>query len=65
MSATDSESKGQMYLAEAEKKLKSSQGFFSLLMGGSSRVEEAIELFIRAANMFKMAKKWNGLYSIL
>jgi hypothetical protein len=26
----------------------------------SSKVEDAADLFVRAANMFKMAKKWAG-----
>jgi alpha-soluble NSF attachment protein len=56
----DNEAKGNQYLAEAQKKLKSSQGFFGGLLGGSSRQDEAVELYIRAANSFKMAKKWNA-----
>jgi hypothetical protein len=27
---------------------------------GSSRMEEAADLYVRAANSFKMAKKWSG-----
>lgn len=27
--------------------------------GGSNRLEEAVECYIRAANMFKMAKNWS------
>ncbi|KAK3595950.1 hypothetical protein CHS0354_032463 [Potamilus streckersoni] len=54
----DQEQKGNEYMAEAEKKLKSSQGFFNSLFGGSSKIEEAAELFVRAANAYKMAKKW-------
>lgn len=38
--------------------MKSSQGFFGALFGGSSKSEEACEMYVRAANMFKMAKKW-------
>lgn len=47
-------------MAEAEKKLTSSKGFFGSLFGGSSKVEEAVECYQRAANMFKMAKKWSA-----
>uniref|UniRef100_A0A8C9RE47 N-ethylmaleimide-sensitive factor attachment protein, alpha b n=1 Tax=Scleropages formosus TaxID=113540 RepID=A0A8C9RE47_SCLFO len=47
-------------IAEAEKKLKSSQSFFGTLFGGSSKVEEACDMYARAANMFKMAKNWSG-----
>ena len=45
-------------MAEAEKKMKSSQTFFGSLFGGQSKVEEAAELYKSAANAFKMAKKW-------
>lgn len=34
--------------------------FSNYFSGGSSRVEEAIECYQRAANMFKMAKKWGS-----
>ncbi|XP_030650218.1 N-ethylmaleimide-sensitive factor attachment protein, alpha b isoform X2 [Chanos chanos] len=46
-------------MAEAEKKVKSSQSFFGSLFGGSSKMEEACDMYARAANMFKMAKNWN------
>lgn len=45
-------------MAEAEKKLSSSKTFFGSLFGGSSKVEEAVDCYLRAANLFKMAKKW-------
>ncbi|EEB20034.1 Soluble NSF attachment protein, putative [Pediculus humanus corporis] len=54
----DNEQKALQLIAEAEKKLTSSKGFFGSLFGGSSKVEEAVECYTRAANMFKMAKKW-------
>ncbi|KAK3093653.1 hypothetical protein FSP39_018514 [Pinctada imbricata] len=56
----DNDQKGKELFAEAEKKLKSSQGFFSSLFGSSSKVEDASELFVRAGNMFKMAKNWTS-----
>lgn len=56
----DNEQKGIELVAEAQRKLKSSQGFFGALFGGSSKVEEACELYQRAANAFKMAKKWSA-----
>lgn len=59
----DSEAKGMQLLQEAEKKLKTSKGFFGGLMssfgGGNTKQEEAAELYVRAANAFKMAKKWS------
>ncbi|KAF6212322.1 hypothetical protein GE061_012844 [Apolygus lucorum] len=57
----DSEQKALQLVAEAEKKLTTQKGFFnSLFGGGSSKVDEAIECYTRAANMFKMAKKWGN-----
>ncbi|XP_066158855.1 alpha-soluble NSF attachment protein isoform X1 [Euwallacea fornicatus] len=50
------EQKAQQLVAEAEKKL-GPRGFFGSLFGGS-RVEDAIECYQRAANLFKMAKNW-------
>lgn len=57
----DNEQKAMQLVADAEKKLKSAQGFLGSLFGSkSSRVEEACEMYARAANMFKMAKKWSA-----
>lgn len=56
----DNEQKAMQLMVEAEKKLNSSKGFFGSLFGGSSKVEEAVECYQRAANMFKMAKKWGA-----
>ncbi|KAF5276671.1 hypothetical protein FQA39_LY06475 [Lamprigera yunnana] len=52
------EQKAQQLIAEAEKKLSASKGFFSSLFGGSAKVEDAIECYQRAANLYKMAKSW-------
>ncbi|KAK6181118.1 hypothetical protein SNE40_009048 [Patella caerulea] len=54
----DNEERGIKLVQEAEAKQKSSKGFFSSLLGGSSKVEDAAELYVKAANAFKMAKKW-------
>ncbi|BFZ11860.1 hypothetical protein BsWGS_14899 [Bradybaena similaris] len=55
----DQEQKAIGFIAEAEKKLKSSKGLFSSMFGGGgSKQEEACDLYVRAANAFKMAKKW-------
>ncbi|KAH3859036.1 alpha-soluble NSF attachment protein-like [Dreissena polymorpha] len=56
----DQEQKAIQFVEEAEKKLKSSKGFFGSMFGGSTKVEDAAELFVRAANAYKMAKKWPG-----
>uniref|UniRef100_U5EZ97 Protein required for fusion of vesicles in vesicular transport alpha-snap n=1 Tax=Corethrella appendiculata TaxID=1370023 RepID=U5EZ97_9DIPT len=55
----DNEEKAMQLIAEAEKKLNSSKGFFGSLFGGSNKVEDAVECYQRAANMFKIAKKWS------
>ncbi|XP_018320633.1 alpha-soluble NSF attachment protein [Agrilus planipennis] len=52
------EQKAQQLIAEAEKKLSSSKGFFGSLFGGSAKVEDAVDCYHRAANLFKMAKNW-------
>ncbi|XP_041468983.1 alpha-soluble NSF attachment protein-like [Lytechinus variegatus] len=54
----DHEAKANQCMIDAEKKLKSSQGFFGSMFGGVQKQEDACELYQRAANMFKMAKKW-------
>ena len=33
-------------------------GFFASLFGGGSGVDEALEMYAKAANLFKMAKQW-------
>lgn len=55
----DNEQKAMQLMAEAEKKLSSSKTFFGSLFGGSSKVEEAVDCYLRAGNLFKMAKKWS------
>ncbi|XP_053534005.1 N-ethylmaleimide-sensitive factor attachment protein, alpha b isoform X2 [Ictalurus punctatus] len=52
-------------MAEAEKKVRSSQSFFGSLFGGSSKMEEACDTYGRAANMFKMAKNWSEAINCL
>lgn len=51
------EEKARKLYAEAEKKAGGGGGFFSSLMGGGK--DDAAELYIKSANLFKMAKKWN------
>jgi len=55
----DNEQKALQLVEEAEKKLGAKSGFLSSLFGGSSKTDEALEMLGRAANMFKMAKKWS------
>ncbi|XP_013147520.1 PREDICTED: soluble NSF attachment protein [Papilio polytes] len=55
----DNEQKAMQLMAEAEKKLSSSKSFLGSLFGGSSKVEEAVDCYLRAANLFKMSKKWS------
>lgn len=47
-------------MAEAEKQVKASHSFLRGLLGGNTRIEEACEMYTRAANMFNMAKNWNA-----
>ncbi len=42
-------------IREADKKLKG--GWLSSLMG-NNRIEEAADLYLKAANIYKMSKKW-------
>nr|XP_061797222.1 alpha-soluble NSF attachment protein isoform X4 [Nerophis lumbriciformis] len=58
MDNSGKEKEATALMAEAERKLKSSQSFFGALFGGSSKLEEACDMYVRAANMFKMAKNW-------
>lgn len=60
MERSGKEKEALQLISEAEKKVKSSQSFFSGLFGGSSKLEEACELYARAANMFKMVKNWSA-----
>ncbi|XP_044523274.1 alpha-soluble NSF attachment protein isoform X3 [Gracilinanus agilis] len=65
MDNSGKEAEALALLAEAERKVKNSQSFFSSLFGGSSKIEEACEIYSRAANMFKMAKSWSEAINCL
>jgi len=56
----DNEAKANALVAEAEKKLTGGKGFLGGLFGGGSKQDEALECYGRAANMYKMAKKWSA-----
>uniref|UniRef100_A0A8C7WZJ3 N-ethylmaleimide-sensitive factor attachment protein, alpha b n=1 Tax=Oryzias sinensis TaxID=183150 RepID=A0A8C7WZJ3_9TELE len=60
MDNSGKEKEAEALMAEADKKIKSSKSFFGTLFGGSSRSEEACEIYVRAANMYKMAKNWSA-----
>ncbi|XP_045063872.1 N-ethylmaleimide-sensitive factor attachment protein, alpha a [Coregonus clupeaformis] len=47
-------------MAEADKKMKSSRGSPRYVPGSSRKYEEACDMYVRAANMFKMAKNWSA-----
>jgi len=47
--------KAEEWIEKAEKKLKG----FSLFGGGSTKYEDASEFYTKAANLYKMAKKWD------
>nr|KAF6281911.1 NSF attachment protein alpha [Pipistrellus kuhlii] len=65
MDNSGKEAEAMALLAEADRKVKNSQSFFSGLFGGSSKTEEACEIYARAANMFKMAKNWSEAINCL
>jgi alpha-soluble NSF attachment protein len=48
--------KAEELLVQAEKKVQSGSGWLGKIMGGSSKFEDATELYSRAANKFKIAK---------
>lgn len=53
----DREYEARTLVEKAEKKLK--PGFFAKMMGSQeSRLEEALDLYEKAGNMFKLVKKW-------
>ncbi|XP_018422370.1 PREDICTED: beta-soluble NSF attachment protein isoform X3 [Nanorana parkeri] len=52
-------------MADAEKRVKSSHSFLRGLFGGNTKIEEACEMYARAANMFKMAKNWKEAINCL
>uniref|UniRef100_A0A8C2XI42 N-ethylmaleimide-sensitive factor attachment protein, alpha b n=1 Tax=Cyclopterus lumpus TaxID=8103 RepID=A0A8C2XI42_CYCLU len=58
MDNSGKEKEAMALVAEADKKMKSSQSFFGAMFGGSSKTEEACDMYVRAANMYKMAKNW-------
>lgn len=56
---SDQEAVGDKHMEEANKHLKGGKGFFSKMMGGGSDVtEKACDSYIKAANCYKVAQKW-------
>ncbi|OQR74710.1 soluble NSF attachment protein-like [Tropilaelaps mercedesae] len=55
----DSELKARQMLLEADRKVKSAQGVFGSIFNSESKITDACELYTRAANTLKMAKKWS------
>uniref|UniRef100_A0A673JFG7 Beta-soluble NSF attachment protein n=1 Tax=Sinocyclocheilus rhinocerous TaxID=307959 RepID=A0A673JFG7_9TELE len=60
MDSSGKEKEAIQLMAEADKKVKSSGSFLGGMFGGNQKVEEACEMYARAANMFKMAKNWSA-----
>ncbi|XP_030634250.1 N-ethylmaleimide-sensitive factor attachment protein, beta a isoform X3 [Chanos chanos] len=58
MDNSGKEKEAMQLMAEADKKVKSSGSFLGGMFGGNHKVEDACEMYARAANMFKMAKNW-------
>uniref|UniRef100_A0A671U3J5 NSF attachment protein beta n=1 Tax=Sparus aurata TaxID=8175 RepID=A0A671U3J5_SPAAU len=62
MDNTGKEKEAIQLMADADKKVKSSGSFLGGMFGGGHhKVEEACEMYCRAANMFKMAKNWSAV----
>uniref|UniRef100_A0AAQ4PQI0 N-ethylmaleimide-sensitive factor attachment protein, beta b n=1 Tax=Gasterosteus aculeatus aculeatus TaxID=481459 RepID=A0AAQ4PQI0_GASAC len=60
MDNSGKEKEAVQLMADADKKVKSSGSFLGGMFGGGpQKVEEACEMYCRAANMFKMAKNWS------
>ncbi|XP_054711601.1 alpha-soluble NSF attachment protein-like [Uloborus diversus] len=55
---TDQKAKGDKLMAEAEQQLTAGGG--KCCGGGRVKVAEACELYVKAANAFKMAKEWQS-----
>uniref|UniRef100_A0A8C6TZC4 N-ethylmaleimide-sensitive factor attachment protein, beta b n=1 Tax=Neogobius melanostomus TaxID=47308 RepID=A0A8C6TZC4_9GOBI len=61
MDTSGKEKEAIQLMADADKKVKSTGSFLGGMFGGGShKVEDACEMYCRSANMFKMAKNWNG-----
>ncbi|KAM4643481.1 alpha-soluble NSF attachment protein [Amazona ochrocephala] len=60
MAQAGKEQEALRLLGEAERKRRGGRGFLGGLLGGNSRLEEACDIYARAANMFKMAKNWSA-----
>ncbi|KAG1935890.1 N-ethylmaleimide-sensitive factor attachment protein, beta a [Siphateles boraxobius] len=60
MDNSGKEKEAMQLMAEADKKVKSSGSFLGGMFGGNHKVEDACEMYARAANMFKMAKNWSA-----
>lgn len=54
----DNEARARAMLLEAEKKL-TSFSFFDMFSSGNTKFEEAAAIYTKAANLFKIAKKWD------
>lgn len=46
-------------VSEAEKKLSATKGFLSFLIPKKAYIEDAIELYQKAGNLFKLSKNWS------
>uniref|UniRef100_A0A3Q3LTR9 N-ethylmaleimide-sensitive factor attachment protein, beta b n=1 Tax=Mastacembelus armatus TaxID=205130 RepID=A0A3Q3LTR9_9TELE len=61
MDNSGKEKEAAQLMADADKKVKSSGSLLGGMFGGGRhKVEEACEMYCRAANMFKIAKNWSG-----
>uniref|UniRef100_A0A3B5A6F7 Beta-soluble NSF attachment protein n=1 Tax=Stegastes partitus TaxID=144197 RepID=A0A3B5A6F7_9TELE len=60
MDNSGKEKEAMQLMADADKKVKASGSFLGGMFGGNHKVEDACDMYARAANMFKMAKNWSA-----
>lgn len=57
MAAPPQEDKARQLFEKGQKNAKASTGFFGSLTGGQQKLEDAVEAFVSAGNMYKIVKK--------
>ncbi|XP_003387270.3 PREDICTED: alpha-soluble NSF attachment protein-like [Amphimedon queenslandica] len=55
---SEQEKKAAAFMEQAEKKVQSASTFMGKMFGGASKLEDAADLYTRAANQFKVAKSF-------
>lgn len=63
MNSSQKEEEGHKLVSEADKLVNTRSSFFKSLFGPSTSKEDAAEMYVRAANTFKLAKSWTNAAS--